>query len=209
VPPRLPPLHVVTDDEVLRSADFLKRAGAVLRAGGEHVALHLRGPSSAGRFLFELAVALRAAAEESGALLLVNDRVDIALAAGAHGVQLGARAMSAADARRLLGPERLLGASVHSVAEAAAAAPRADFFLVGTVYASASHPGRAGAGPGFLRSLAEHGLPRIGIGGITAGRVAEVRAAGAAGVAVLRSVWNAADPAGATEELVRSWQNQW
>jgi thiamine-phosphate pyrophosphorylase len=203
----VPSVHVVTDDSVLRADGFVDRAAAVLRAGGRHLALHLRGPHSAGRFLFGLAVALRAVAADFGALLLVNDRIDVALAAGAHGVQLGTRGLPLADARRLLGSERLLGASVHSEAEAVSAASAADFLLVGTLYATASHPGRAGAGPSLLRALARHGLPLIGIGGITPDRVPEVRAAGAAGVAVLRSVWGAGDPVRETERLIGSWLN--
>jgi thiamine-phosphate pyrophosphorylase len=203
----VPPLHVVTDDSVLRSDGFVDRAAAVLRAGGRHVAMHLRGPHSAGRFLFGLAVALRAVAADAGALLLVNDRIDVALAAGAHGVQLGVRGVPLADARRLVGSERLLGASVHSEVEAVSAASAADFLLVGTLYATASHPGRAGTGPALLRALAGHGLPLVGIGGITPDRVPELRAAGAAGVAVLRAVWRASDPGGETERLMESWLN--
>lgn len=202
---RVPTLHAVTDDRVLRGADFAERARAVLRAGRGDVALHLRGPRTAGRALYALAEALLPAAREAGALLLVNDRVDVALAAGADGAHLGARSIVPRNARALLGAGRLLGLSVHSAAEAEEGR-EADFLLVGTLYATASHPGRPGAGPALLRETGAAGVPRIGIGGITPERVGEVRAAGAHGVAVLRGVWDAPDPAGAVREYLAAWK---
>ncbi|HEV2131732.1 MAG TPA: thiamine phosphate synthase, partial [Longimicrobiaceae bacterium] len=137
--------------------------------------------------------------------LLINDRVDVALACGAHGVQLGARGLRAADARRLLGDRSLLGVSVHSSEEADAAAG-ADFLLVGTLFPTASHPERKGAGTQLLRRLANLALSQIGIGGITTERVAEVRRAGAAGIAVLSGVWQAEEPGRAVEEYLRAWK---
>lgn len=201
----LPPLHLVTDDAVLLDPRFAERAGAVLTTGRSELALHLRGPTLSGRRLFALAEQLLPAAEVAGALLLINDRVDVALACGAHGVQLGARSVLAADARRLLGDLPLLGVSVHSREEAEAAAD-ADFLLVGTLFASASHPGRAGAGTQILERLADLRLLRIGIGGITPERVAEVRRAGAAGIAVLSGVWGAKEPQVAVEGYLRAWR---
>jgi thiamine-phosphate diphosphorylase len=206
-PRRLPVLHVVTTDQVLGSIGFAERAAGVLLAGGEHVALHLRGPGAGGRLLFELARELVPVADDVGALLLVNDRLDVALAAGAHGVQVGSRGLAAADARRLLGTERLLGCSVHSAGEAAEVAEAADFLLVGTLFATPSHPGRPGAGLELLETLSPFSLPMIGIGGITPERAATVRRAGGAGVAVVRAVWSADDPFGAVHRLVESWWN--
>ena len=148
--------------------------------------------------LYALASRLRPAAGRAGAALLVNDRLDVALAAGCDGVQLGGHSMRAGDARRLLGPDRLIGASVHSREEAAATGG-ADFLLVGTIYPSETHPGRAPAGPGILRGLP---LPAIAIGGMLPGRVPEVLAAGAVGVAVVRGVWGAPDPLEALGEFL-------
>lgn len=203
----LPPLHVVTDDAVVGGADFLARASAVLEAGGAELVLHLRAPGADGRFLYERAAALVPRARAAGARLLVNDRVDVALACGADGAHVGARGLPVHDARRLLGPARWLGASVHDEAEArAAAAGGADFLLVGTIYATASHPGRAGAGPDLLRRLAPLARPMVAIGGIDPARVAEVRAAGAAAVAVLRGVWAADDVAAAVERYRNAWK---
>jgi thiamine-phosphate diphosphorylase len=202
---RAPPLHVVTDDEVLATPAFAGRAAEVIRNVGDRLALHLRGPRSSGRALFEIASALAPAAAEAGALLLVNDRVDVALASGASGVHLGLRGMTVADTRRLVGAERVVGRSVHSAREAEEAAG-ADFLLVGTIFATPSHPGRPGAGTALLGELGRLGVPLIAIGGITADRVPDVRAAGAAGIAVQRAVWAADDAAAAAEELLHAWQ---
>lgn len=206
--PGLPPLHIVTDDAVLAGEDFLVRAAQVLEAGGAEVALHLRGPTTGGRRLYELAAELVPRARSVGALLLINDRLDVALASGAHGAQLGARGIPPLDARRLLGPDRLLGISVHSAAEAeAAVSAAADFLLVGTLCETASHPGRSGAGTGILRELARFGVPLVGIGGITPARAPGVRRAGAAGVAVLRGVWEANEPGGAVRGYLQAWRD--
>ena len=199
----IPRLHVVTDPATVAVPGFLERAGRVLEAGGPSLAFHLRVPGASGRFLHQRARALLAPAEAAGARLLVNDRLDVALTAKAHGAQVGARSLSPADARKVLGPQRLLGASVHD-AEAArqAAEDGADFLLVGTIYPSASHPERRGAGPERIRHVADRLCPVLAIGGVTPGRVPEVLEAGAWGVAVVQAVWAAPDPAEAVEELV-------
>ncbi|MDQ3389533.1 MAG: thiamine phosphate synthase, partial [Gemmatimonadota bacterium] len=180
----LPRLHLVTDDELLARPGFIAAARELLGIGGASVGLQLRGPRTSARRLHELTEALLPAARDAGALLLVNDRVDVALAAGADGVQLGARGMRPADARELLGPEARLGLSVHASAEVVDREVL-DFLVVGTLFPTPSHPGRMGAGPALLRNFADTGLTRIAIGGVTPERVAELRAAGAEGVAVL------------------------
>ncbi|HEV2734645.1 MAG TPA: thiamine phosphate synthase [Longimicrobiaceae bacterium] len=205
---RLPALHAVTDDSVLARPDFLPLALAVLAAGGADVALHLRGPGSGGRFLYELAEPLARAADRNGALFVVNDRVDVALAVGAGGVQLGRGSMLAADARSILGDGPLVGVSVGSTAETRHAAEGgAAFVLAGSVYATVTHPGREGMGPGGLRGMAALGIPTVAIGGITPERVGEVRAAGARGVAAIRSVWEADDPARAVARFLEAWKD--
>ena len=202
-----PPLHAVTDGEVAGAAGFAARAREVLKAGGPCLALHLRAPEAHGRVLYELADELLPAARAAGALLLVNDRVDVALAVGADGVQLGARSLRAADARRLLGPDRLVGASVHGVDEAREAVDGgADFLVAGNVYETRTHPGRPGAGPALVASVADLGLPVVAIGGVTPERVAEVKAAGAAGVAAVRGIWSAGKAAEAVRRYLEAWE---
>lgn len=180
----------------------------MLAAGGSGIALHLRGPGTTGRVLFDAARTLATAARDAGAVLLVNGRVDVAMAADADGAQLPARGLPVQAARRLLGSARVIGSSVHSTDEARALAGGADFLLAGTLFASASHPGRPGAGVAWLSEVAELGRPVVGIGGIDVDRVAEVLEAGAFGVAVLRAVWSAPDPAAAVHELLESIQGR-
>lgn len=201
----LPPLHVVTDDEVVARPDFLRGALLVLEMGGPDLVFHLRAPRTSGRRLFDVARALVPRSIDEDALLLVNDRIDVALAAGADGVQLGGRGIGIADARRMLGGERWIGASVHSGGEARdAAAGGADFVIAGAVYPTDSHPGQAGAGLGVIGDAAAAGVPVIAVGGITPERVGGVLAAGAAGVAAIRGAWDDRDVVEAVKRYLRA-----
>lgn len=202
--PAVPPLHVITDDAVLARPAFAEQAAEVIAAGGGSLAFHLRGPRTSGRRLYEMAAPLLEAAGRSGSWLLVNDRVDVALAVGARGVQLGARGLAPADARRILGATPRVGVSVHDVAATERARPCADFALAGNVFATPSHAGRDGRGTDWLRDMAAVGIPVIGIGGITPARAGQVIGAGAVGVAAQRGVWDAASPARAVEMYLRN-----
>ncbi|HEX7089626.1 MAG TPA: thiamine phosphate synthase [Longimicrobiales bacterium] len=195
-------LHLVTNDAVLRAADFGVRAQAVLAAHGPAIALHVRGHGLAAAELFAIVEDLAFAGDAAGAEILVNDRVDVALAAGTDGVQLGRRSLPVAAARDLLGADAWIGYSAHEAGEAAqAAADGADFILIGTVYETASHPGRAPAGTALVRAtvaaVAPAGVPVLAIGGVTPERVHELIEAGAYGVAALGGVWHTADPVAA------------
>ncbi|HEX6938737.1 MAG TPA: thiamine phosphate synthase [Longimicrobiales bacterium] len=203
---RLPRLHLVTSDDVLCAPGFASRLERVLEACGADVALHVRGHGLQGRALHALAEHVRRGAERTGALVLVNDRVDVAMAAGVHGIQLGRRSLPIAEARRLLGAAAWIGYSAHAAEEAASAVRAgADFVVLGTVYPTATHPGEPGAGVGRIREgAAVAGAPVVAIGGITPGRVGAVLRAGAYGVAVLSGVWSAADPAGAALDYLEA-----
>lgn len=202
---RVPPLHLITDDATLREPGFAARAEEALLAGGRSVALHLRGPTTSPRLLLELARRLVPVAGAAGGWVLVNDRVDVAMAGGARGVHLASRSMRATDARRLLGSDAWIGVSVHRVEEGEDAARQgADYLLAGTLFATPSHPGRRGTGTEWLRSLAAAGRPVIGIGGVTPERVRPVLDAGAAGVAVLRGVWAAGRAGPAVMEYLQA-----
>ena len=205
---RIPLLHAVTDDAVVARAGFLERAREVLAAGGTNVALHLRAPAASGRVLHDLAFRLMELAAETGSLLVVNDRVDVALAAAAHGIQLGRRSLSVADAWRIVGGKMAIGASVHDEDEAREAAEAgADFLLAGAVYPTATHPGRPGTGVRLIESVAHLGIPVIAIGGVTPERAGELRRAGAAGMAAIRGVWDAPSPADAVQRYIEAWQS--
>jgi thiamine-phosphate diphosphorylase len=201
----LPRLHLVTDDAVLGRPDFLHLAHGLLADHGPSVALHLRGHRTAAGELYLRAEPLARAAADAGALLLVNDRVDVALAVGC-GAQLGRRSIPPARARKVLGPGAVIGYSAHGEAEAVeAVADGADFLLLGTIWPSLSHPNGAAAGTGLVRAVStETASPVIAIGGVTPARAAEALEAGAHGVAVLTGVWDAPDPTGAAVEYLES-----
>jgi len=177
-----------------------ERATAVLEAGREEICLHLRGPRTDGSVLYHLAEALLPRARAVGALLFVNDRVDVALAADVDGVHLGARSLPVTAARTLWPAGRWLGASTRSAAEASSARREgADYVFLGTIYPTPSHPGVAGMGVAGVHAAAGSvgDFPIVSIGGIDAGRAPEVLASGAHGIAVVRGVWEARDPAAA------------
>ena len=185
----------MTDERVARRADLVAVAQALVAAGGAAIALHARGRELTGREHFELAGRLPGRR-------FVNDRLDVALAAGAEGVQLGAGGLGVAAARAL-GPAWWIGRSVHDLAEAEAAlAVAADYLVVGPVFATATHPGRAPLGVAEFARIAAVGLPTIAIGGVTPVRARELRDAGAYGVAAIRALWDAKAPADAVRELL-------
>ena len=143
------------------------------------------------------------------ALLFINDSVSIAEASGADGVQLTANSRSIASARARMARPLLIGRSVHGVDAARdAAAQGADLLVLGTIYASPSHPGQAPAGVGLVGWCAKTGgVPVVGIGGITAANAAEVMQAGGSGVAVISAILGSTDPASAAAQLAAAVHN--
>ena len=199
----IPRLHVVTDDRIIAGVDFVRRAAAVLRSGGDAVALHVRGPHSTGRRLFTLCRTLQPVAVEVGALLVVNDRADVALSLDLA-LHLGGRSLPPDEARRLLGPDRVIGLSVHEPSDLETIAPGAlDFALAGTFHASASHPERGARGQAWLEAMvAGAAVPLLAIGGVTPARVGDALRAGAHGVGVVSGVWGDVDPGRVTAEYL-------
>jgi thiazole tautomerase (transcriptional regulator TenI) len=183
----IPRLHLVTDDVVLQQPAFFNSAFQIIDRLADRVALHIRGSSTTAAQLYDLATRLRESNEATP--IIINDRIDIALASHAQGVQLGARSIEIRDARRLLG-KKWVGYSAHDAAEATnAAAEGADWIFAGSIYPTATHPNAVPAGPALITGCARGcEVPILAIGGITAERVQEVRAAGAYGVAVIRAV---------------------
>jgi thiamine-phosphate pyrophosphorylase len=196
----VPALVLVTDRHVTAGRDLLDLVARALDAGLP--ALQLREKDLPGRPLLALAERLRTLTARTGALLLVNDRVDVAHAAGADGVHLGGSSMPVEVARGLLPPGAIVGVSTHAPAEVAATT--ADFAFFGPVHATPSklaYGAPHGAGP-LREAVAASPVPVLAIGGITCERVGAARAAGAAGVAVIRAILAAADPAAATRALL-------
>jgi thiamine-phosphate diphosphorylase len=200
----LPRVHAYTDADLLALPEFGIRAAAIAAAGAA-VALHARARHASGAALYAGALRMIALARPPEAAVFVNGRPDIAVAIGAHGVQLASVDLAPVDARRLL-TRGWIGRSVHTGEEAAMAVSEgADFLVVGNVYETLSHPGRPAVGLTLVTQAADLGLPVIAIGGITAERAAEVKAAGAYGVAAIRGLWLAPDPAAATLAMLSPW----
>jgi thiamine-phosphate pyrophosphorylase len=201
---------LVTDRQATGGRPLLAVVEACLGAGLR--AVQLREKDLPAGDLLRLATALRELTARHRARLLVNDRVDVALAVGADGVHLPGTGLPPAAARALVGPERLIGVSTHSAAEAeAAAAGGADVVFFGPIYDTPSKR-RYGA-PQGLAGLAAvcraTRLPVVAIGGVTAARVPELRDAGAAGIAVIRALLEAEDPAAATKSLLIACERAW
>lgn len=197
----VPLLHVIATDEVAEAPTFQADAEDLIAAGRSRIALHLRLRRASGRDFHDLAARLGGVAADSGAWCVINDRVDVALTAGAQAVQLGRGALPVEVVLRLRQMQLAIGASVHSADEARRRATEgADFLLVGSVFSTATHPDRVPAGPALVTSCVEAGVPVVGIGGIDAGNARQVLEAGAAGIAVIRAVWQAENP---VEEALR------
>lgn len=191
----VPVVHAITNDDTLLSADFVRHAIDVVTALGARGAIHVRARWLTDRRLIEITRSLVDLAGESGCLVVVNDRADIALAGGANAVQLTSRSAGVSDVRGMA-PSLRIGSSVHSAAEARDAGLfGADWCVAGHVFDSGSHEGEPGRGFGFVRACAgATEIPVIAIGGILPGHVSDLVAAGARGVASISGIWNDPNP---------------
>ena len=160
--------------------------------------------------LLELARGVKAITRGK-ALLIINDRIDVALAVEADGVQLPEAGLPTRIARSLIGRYTVLGRSIHS-SEAALQAGRdgAEFVIAGTMYASTSKPDAKPVGPKLISEITkDSSLPVLGIGGVTVDKIGDLVKAGAAGVAVISAIAAAKDPKAAAEELNKALQEAW
>jgi thiamine-phosphate pyrophosphorylase len=195
-------LMVLTDPALLKGRDAVDVCGRAAAAGATMIQVRWKDGGSA-----EIAELARSLVRALRVPILVNDRVDVALAAGAAGAHLGWDDLPLRAARDIAPPGFILGLSVGSADEAARARDLpADYWSLGPCFATATKPD---AGPplgaeGFSRlaALAPPGLPVIGVGGITAATAGVVRRAGAAGVAVTAAVLGATDPARAAAAVL-------
>ncbi len=200
---RLPsPLYVILDRETARGRDVVRLLDAVLEGGCRMVQLREKRMPLAE--LYPVAEALAERCRQAGALFIVNDRADLALAVGADGLHVGQDDLPAAAARRLLPPGRILGVSTHSAHQAhQALADRADYIAVGSMFLTSTKAEFQLVGPELVRTLRpEIDVPLVGIGGITLDNVEQVVAAGADAVAVISAVCAAPDPEAATRRLM-------
>jgi thiamine-phosphate pyrophosphorylase len=153
--------------------------------------------------LLDLATVFRNTCDRFGVPFIVNDRADLALAALADGVHLGQDDLPVSTARHILGPDAVIGRSTHDARQLRAALQEdVDYVAVGPVYETPTKPGRSAAGIDLVRlATAEAALPWFAIGGIDAGNIGTIRAAGASRVVVVRAVTGAADAAQAVRAL--------
>ncbi|MGZ4295658.1 MAG: thiamine phosphate synthase [Solirubrobacteraceae bacterium] len=189
-------LYLVCD---ARPDDFLEQA---LRGGVDLVQLRMKDATDGE--IVGVARRYRAVCAPRGVPLILNDRPDLVAEAGADGVHVGQDDMAVAQARRLVGPERVIGISTHSPAQvdAAGADPDVDYIGVGPVHSTPTKPGRDAVGLDLVRYAAVNAaMPFFAIGGIDADNAAAVRAAGAARIAVVRAITDAADPEAAARAL--------
>jgi thiamine-phosphate pyrophosphorylase len=196
-------LHVITDTRPGR--DPLPVVTAALEAGAPVV--QVRGKDLTDRALYELTCRVLELCCRHDATCLVDDRLHVALAAGAGGAHVGADDLPVAAARRVLGHQLVLGATARDPQTALAhQTDGATYLGVGPSYATSTKVGLPAAlGPAAVgRVAAAVDIPVIAIAGVTAARVAELLAAGAHGVAVIGAVSDADDPHAATEELLRA-----
>ncbi|TML26485.1 MAG: thiamine phosphate synthase [Actinobacteria bacterium] len=188
-----------------RDADDLLAAAL---AGGVDV-VQLREKDATEDEVLCAAGTFRARCDEAGALFVLNDRPDLAVAAGADGVHLGQDDLPVDEARSIVGDDRLIGRSTHS-AEQIDAATGVDYVAVGPVHATPTKPGRPAVGLDPVRHAAAHArVPFFAIGGIDPGNVDGAIAAGARRVVVVRAIAEAADPKAAARDLRRALDAAW
>ncbi|HKZ16040.1 MAG TPA: thiamine phosphate synthase [Geobacteraceae bacterium] len=196
-------LYLITDRKQIRRTSLAEVIEAALKGGVKAVQLREKDLSS--RALYVAACELKTVTSRYGAKLLINDRIDIALAADADGVHLGGESMPVSKAREILGSERLIGVSCNDRASALAAQEEgADFITLGPVYYTQSKA-RYGD-PVGLAALAETAgllrIPVFALGGIKRDNVGEVIARGARGIALISAIIAADDPEKEAAELM-------
>ena len=205
---RLPTLCLVTDRHQCGETELEAVVAAAIE-GGVNV-VQLREKDLPAGDLFSLGMRLREVTRGK-ALLLINDRVDVAQACGADGVHLPENGLPTSIARWVMGRNALVGRSVHS-AEAAAQAERdgADLVHLGTIFVSPSKPDSPPVGPALLREVVDAvSVPVLAVGGVTPENVGEAIAAGASGVAVISAICGADDPKAAAKALVEAMTEAW
>ncbi|MFI7219067.1 thiamine phosphate synthase [Micromonospora maritima] len=204
--PSLGRLHLITDTRPGR--DPLAVLRAALPVAGAELVVQVRVEDDAtDREAYDLACRVAEACRPYGASCLVNDRLHVALAVDAAGGHVGADDLPVAAARRVLGPDAVLGATAREPVGARAAVDAGASYLgVGPCHVTTTKAGLPDPiGPEGVRAVAEAvGVPVIAIGGVTAASVPALRAAGAYGVAVVGALSLTADPAHATAELMRA-----
>ncbi|HWR31410.1 MAG TPA: thiamine phosphate synthase [Negativicutes bacterium] len=199
-------LYLVTDGGDKNIDTFCETVDQAV--GGGVTLVQLREKTATSRDFYELALRIKAITDRHNVPLIINDRLDIALAVDADGLHIGQEDLPVAVARRLLGPNKILGATAATVKDAVAAqAGGADYLGSGAVYPTSTKQGKALLPLTTLSQIkqAVH-IPVVAIGGISADNIGPVRQSGVDGVAVVSSIMNSPDPASTAKEMKRIWQ---
>lgn len=196
-------IYLVTDEACLHGRPLLECVEEALAAGVTLV--QYRAKAADGGVLYAEACKLKELCDKYNVPLIINDRLDIALAVGAAGVHLGQDDLPCAVARRLLGEDFIIGVSAHNQAEAVQAVSEgADYLGCGAVFGTATKHDVAKLGLENLRAIRKAvAVPMVGIGGITADNYAEVLATGANGAAIVSGILAQEDIAGIVQRLVK------
>ena len=207
LPSSVPVVHAITNDEIIGHPDFIDTACAVMRVLGARGALHLRtSPMMRDRF-GAIAEALSAAQTITGAWLVINDSIEVALRVNAKGVQLNSRSLPVAEAR-LQAENIFLGASVRDGAESVASARAgADWLVAGQAFAGTGTSSEDARNATWLKSLTQSvRVPVIAIGGVRVEHAEILHAAGVYGVAIIRGIWNAANAEQAASDYLSAYE---
>lgn len=182
-------LYAILDKEIVQGRSLPELTEAVI-SGGAGV-IQLRDKISSSNAFYKDALSVREVTQKHGVPLLINDRVDIALAADADGVHLGHEDMPFKQARELIGSDRILGASVHTLSEfEQAMAGNPDYLSVGTIYPSPTKQELPSQGVGIVKTIrSKTDLPLVAIGGMTVENLKPVLQAGADGVVVVSDIF--------------------
>jgi thiamine-phosphate diphosphorylase len=197
-------VYLITDSELDRER-LLKRLRLALEAGIDVVQFRPKGGADAASYRLGMSIAELCAGR--GALLIANDRADLCVATGSHGVHLGQDDLPVTPARRLIGAGRLLGLSVSTLDEASAADrhPDVDYIGIGAIYPTETKPDAEYGGLELLKGARSRvRKPLVAIGGISLERVPDVIQAGADSVAVISAVFRAPDAGRAAEALLKA-----
>jgi len=196
-------LYLVTNSDGLRTPDFLKIVAQAC-AGGVTL-VQLREKELSGREYYDLAVQVKTVTDRHRVPLIIDDRLDVALAADAAGVHLGAADLPIAAARWVMGPGKIIGATAKTVAQARLAEDAgADYLGVGAIYPTTTKVITKLTSVTTLREITQNvKIPAVAIGGLNAGNLDVLRGSGTAGIAVVTAIMKSMDPKRTAAELRR------
>lgn len=201
-------LYLVTDREILKGRDLLQAVEEALSGGVTLVQLREKDASS--REFYQLAVSMKNLTAEYGVPLIINDRLDIALAVEADGIHIGQEDLPLPVVRRLLGPDKIIGYSVSNIEEACYGEKHgADYLGAGPVFATAtkkvSTPTLGSAGLKRIKEMVS--IPVVGIGGINLENIKEIRSTGVDGVSIVSGILGSDRPGHTALLIRRMWDN--